>query len=573
MKWTIGRKIGCGFALAILGMIAGGFMSRFSNEKLIGSSSWVEHTYKVIGNCQDILAAMLEAESSQRGFLLTGDEAFLQPYKSIKNRTAQTMKAIREVVSDNPTQQARVALLEQEIDQRLKTLQEGIDERNKEGHAGSAQAIDRGKDIMDSLRKTLAEMIREENGLLANRLDEESNMIRQTKTETYLGIVMSIALLSVIGIWITRDIVVPLGVVSDAAQKIAGGEFAVSLPSSERSDEVGVLVRAFDQMAKRLTDMAGLAKQIAARNLKAQIKPLSERDEVGNAFLMMAENLRRTIGDIAEGANVLSSASSEILASTTQVASSAAETSAAVTETTATVEEVKQTAEMSNQKARYVSECARRATQVAQAGQKTVDATIGGMKRVKTQMEFITESVVRLSEQSHAIGEIIASVNDLAEQSNLLAVNAAIEAAKAGEQGKGFTVVAQEIKSLAAQSKQATAQVRAILGEIQKATTTSVLATEQGSKAVEEGLKQSAEAGDAIRTLAENINEAAQAATQISASCAQQVIGTDQVAMAMENIKQASTQNVAGTRQSETAAHNLHELGQKLQRLIEGFQI
>jgi len=179
----------------------------------------------------------------------------------------------------------------------------------------------------------------------------------------------------------------------------------------------------------------------------------------------------------------------------------------------------------------------------------------------------------KLSEHSQAIGEIIATVNDLADQSNLLAVNAAIEAAKAGEQGKGFAVVAQEVRGLAEQSKQATAQVRAILTDIQKATSAAVMATEQGTKAVEAGVKQSADAGQAIRALGDSITESAQAATQIAASSQQQMVGTDQVALAMENIKQASTQNVAGTKQAETAAQNLHDLGQKLKQLVEKYKV
>jgi methyl-accepting chemotaxis protein len=188
-------------------------------------------------------------------------------------------------------------------------------------------------------------------------------------------------------------------------------------------------------------------------------------------------------------------------------------------------------------------------------------------------MESIAESIVRLSEQSQSIGEIIATVNDLAEQSNLLAVNAAIEAAKAGEQGKGFAVVAQEVKSLSEQSKQATAQVRTILGDIQRATSAAVLATEQGNKAVQAGVKQTTETGEAIRLLADSIAEAAQAATQIAASSQQQMVGMDQVALAMENIKQASVQNVSGTRQAEVAAQSLHELGQKLQQLAAQYKV
>jgi len=265
----------------------------------------------------------------------------------------------------------------------------------------------------------------------------------------------------------------------------------------------------------------------------------------------------------------LSSSSAEILAMTTQIASSAAETATSTSETTTTVEEVKQTAQLSSQKAKYVSESSQKTMQISQSGKKSVDESIEAMNRIREQMGAIAESIARLSEQSQAIGEIIATVNDLAEQSNLLAVNAAIEAAKAGEQGKGFVVVAQEVKSLAAQSKQATTQVRTILSDTQKATSAAVMATEQGSKAVEAGVKQSTEAVESFRMLADSITESAQAAIQIAASSQQQLVGMEQIASAMENIKQATEQNVAGTKQAETAAQSLHELGNKLKRLIE----
>ncbi|MDP2240844.1 MAG: methyl-accepting chemotaxis protein, partial [Burkholderiales bacterium] len=282
-----------------------------------------------------------------------------------------------------------------------------------------------------------------------------------------------------------RVIAGPLRALSRAADRVASGDLTVDVPQDDRADEVGNLVR---------------------------------------MFRTMLESQRRVTREILEGVNVLSASSSEIMATTTQVASGAAETASAVSETTATVEEVKQTAQVSSQKAKYVSESAQKVSQVSQAGRKSVDSAIQGMQRVQEQMESIAGSIVQLSEQSQAIGEIIATVNDLAEQSNLLAVNAAIEAAKAGEQGKGFGVVAQEIKSLAEQSRQATAQVRTILSEIQKATGAAVMATEQGSKAVEAGVKQSTEAGESIRLLAEGVAESAQAAIQIAASSQQQMV-------------------------------------------------
>ena len=329
-------------------------------------------------------------------------------------------------------------------------------------------------------------------------------------------------------------------------------------------------------IASPLREIAGVAERVASGDLTVNVPADSRADEVGalaRAFRAMIENLRRTTREIHEGVGVLASSSSEILATTTQVAAGAAETATAVSETTATVEEVKQTAQVASQKAKYVSESAQKVSQVSQTGRKSVEDAIQGMHRIQEQMESIADSIVRLSEQSQAIGEIIATVNDLAEQSNLLAVNAAIEAARAGEQGKGFAVVAQEVKSLAEQSKQATTQVRTILGDIQKATSAAVLATEQGNKAVEAGVKQAGETGESIRLLAESITEAAAAATQIAASSQQQMVGMDQVALAMENIKQASVQSVAGTKQAEIAAQGLHELGQRLKQVAAQYKV
>ena len=284
------------------------------------------------------------------------------------------------------------------------------------------------------------------------------------------------------------------------------------------------------------------------------------------------ENLRQVMLEVQESVNILAPATTEILSITGQVAAAASETATAVSETTTTVDEVKQTTIMSNQKAQYVAEIAQKTAQASEAGRKSVSESIEVMNRIREQMESMAESIIRLSEQGQAIGEIIATVNDLAEQSNLLSVNAAIEAARAGEQGKGFAVVAQEVKSLAEQSKQATGQVRAILGDIQKATNSAVMATEQGNKAVEAGVAQSRQAGETINLLADSISSAAQASTQIAASSQQQLVGMDQIVVAMDNIRTASSQNVEGAKQTESSAQNLNELGQKLKKLLEQYK-
>jgi len=370
-----------------------------------------------------------------------------------------------------------------------------------------------------------------------------------------------------------RSLTLPLVNVVEAAQKIAGGDLDVKVTSETRQDEIGSLARAFTLMIQSLKKKTQIAEKIAASDLTVKVTPLSDADTLGNAFSTMVEKLRGQIQQIIEGVNVLASAGSEIMASVSQLTSGAAETATSVSETTTTVEEVKQTAEVTNQKAKHVSELGQKNAEISRAGLKSIEDTINGMNRIKEQMDSIADMVVRLSEQSQAIGEIIATVNDIAEQSNLLAVNASIEAAKAGEQGKGFAVVAQEIRSLAAQSKQATTQVRNILFDVQKAIGSAVMATEQGSKAVEEGVKLSTQAGESMDVLAESVTEATNAAIQIAASSQQQLIGMDQVVSAMENIRESSLQTASSTKQTEKAAHDLHNLGQRLQEIVKLYKV
>ncbi|MEA3245904.1 MAG: methyl-accepting chemotaxis protein, partial [Gemmatimonadota bacterium] len=218
---------------------------------------------------------------------------------------------------------------------------------------------------------------------------------------------------------------------------------------------------------------------------------------------------RAVTGPLRETSAVLASGSAEILAATTQQASGTAETSTAVSETVTTLEEVSQTAAQAAQRAKDVADRAGRAADVGKAGRQAIEASEAGVQGVRTQVESIAASILALAEQAQAIGEIIASVNDVAEQTNLLALNASVEAARAGEHGRGFAVVAGEIRTLASESKKATVQVRQILGEIQRATGSAVMTTEQGTKHAAAVSAQVKEAGETIRRLVADVADAA----------------------------------------------------------------
>lgn len=371
---------------------------------------------------------------------------------------------------------------------------------------------------------------------------------------------------------ITRSLSVPMTKMTEAATRIAAGDINQQI-IYQSGDEVGALATAFRSLIQYIKSMADAADSISKGDLTVSVQPRSAEDILAKSFVRMTENLRATNHQMQESAQVVTAAISEILATTSQLTTSVHETATAVSQTASTVEEVKQVAHLSGQKAKEVSENAQHTARISEGGKQSLETALSGLHRGREQMQSIADSVIKLGEQSQTIGNIINSVAALAEQSNLLAVNAAIEAANAGEHGKGFAVVAREVKNLAEQSKRATTQVRAILGEIQKATNVVVLVTEQGTKAMEGSVVQAVEAGTSIRTLTENFTGAAQAVTQIAASSQQQVIGMDQIATAIANVKIATSQNAVGMKQIQGATENLLNVGQTLQGLVEQYHL
>src|SRR3972149_3716869 len=386
----------------------------------------------------------------------------------------------------------------------------------------------------EKIRSLTNELVRYANEEAQSHMKESEKTARQTAD--YFINVGIIAVFGGIAVafYMNRIIAKPLIDISRVAERITSGDLTVSHTVEDRSDEVGAL---------------------------------------SQTFRTMVERLQKQTRDIAEAINVLTSSSSQIATTVTQLAAGTEQTAVAVNETTTTAEEVKQAATVSNQKVKRVTEVAQNAVQISKTGENLVNETIEGINRIKGQREYIAETIIKLSEHNQAISEIIASVDDLAEQSNLLAVNAAIEATKVGEQGKGFIVVANEIKNLAEQSRQATKQVRTILNNIQKSTSTAVMATEKGGRSIEAVVKQSVGTGDAIKGLTRSIEEASQAVVQISASNQQQLVGMDQVVLAMANIKQATAQNAASTKQVEMTVRSLNEIGQKLKEMVGYYTI
>ena len=294
---------------------------------------------------------------------------------------------------------------------------------------------------------------------------------------------------------------------------------------------------------------------------------------LGEAVNRVLDRLQGIVTEINDAVARVEADTQEILTAMTRQIAMANEQDAVVTETTATVNEVRATVTETAERAQSVAETAQVSVDISRTGTESVTQTVLGMEVIRHRVEDIADNILVLSENTQQIGEIIATVNSLADQSRMLALNASVEAARAGEEGKGFAVVALEVRNLADQNREATVQVREILGEIQRATNAAVMVTEEGSKGVDQGQTLVNRAGDSIRDLSHAIEEAALAAMQIAASTRQQTIGMDQLTQAMRTIKKATTETLNTTLQVKASVQNLRDASNRINMVLSGLKL
>jgi methyl-accepting chemotaxis protein len=535
MRISIGSRILAGYGVALLVTGAIGIVVYRAVSELVVTSDWVSHTHKVKEAILDFRSSLKDAETGQRGFLLTGEERYLEPYQSSIKTIEGIAQDLQELTADNRDQQKRIAALRSAVAGKLAELAETIALRRQKGERAAVEVVltDKGKNAMDEVRRLLSEMIAAEDELLKQRDQASKATAEFSRSAMIFGGLLVVVLVSIAGILIQRSITRPLAAFMQFVGQVGAGDLTQQANTSS-GDELGDLGRHLNQMVAGLKDVAGQTRLATAN---------------------------------------LNSSASEILASTQQQAAGTSEQAAAIQQTTSTMEEVTQSGAQISERARQVASSAEAASAASHAGLQAVETTSRSMEAIREQAEAVAENVVALSEKTQAIGEIISTVNDVAEQSHLLALNAAIEAAAAGEHGRSFSVIASEVKNLADQSREATVQVRAILLDIQKGINNSVMLTEEAVKRVDSGKQQADAADRTIREMTDNIQQSVQAFQQIVAGANQQQLGFSQVMQAVRDIGQASLQSAASTRQLEKAAVNLNTLGQQLQKSVERYRI
>jgi methyl-accepting chemotaxis protein len=535
LKLTIGQKILLGFGSAILFLAIARIAAHRSMEHLLEANYWVGHTFQVIGAAQNIRADLLQFESSRRGYLITGDGSYLESSARLLGRIAESQKLIGWLTVDNPRQQRRLADLAPLMDRRVGDILRISGVRKEQGFAVAALA---GQQVHSEARTaeivTLLEAVEnEERDLLRGREQIASAGAQSASLLILYGPLSGVLLLAGIAFLTHRSILRPLGELDQFVTSVGAGDLTQK-SAREGSDELGKLARGLNQVVSRL------------RSTTTQTRATTED---------------------------LNSAAVEILASAREQSAVTGQQVAAYQETNATMQQVSQSCVQMAERAKEVTATAEAVSIASISGLDAVQKANQSVEAIHEQAEAVAQNIVSLSEKTQMVGDILATVNDIAEQSHLLALNAAIEAAAAGEHGRSFSVVASEIKNLADQSKSATVQVKTILGDIQKEINTSVMLTEEAVKRVDVGKQQADMAASAIRNMAANIGQSVQAFQQIVAGSNQQLIGFENVMQAMKDLSRGSEQATITTRQTEKAAANLTELGAQLRAVTEEYRL
>ena len=324
-----------------------------------------------------------------------------------------------------------------------------------------------------------------------------------------------------------------------------------------------------------LNRMSTVADKIAAGDLTEAVE-VTSRDEIGllaQSFNEMLDGLRALARELTAAGGQLSNSASEILTAAEEQSASSREQSVSVNETTATMEELAQTSKQIAENSDRVARTAEETFHTAQSGSKAVEDTIAGMMSIKAQTENNTNKIFALGDRIQKIGNVVKIINDIADQTKLIAFNAAIEAAGAGEAGKRFSIVAVEVRRLADTVVESIEEIKNTITEIQLATNELILSSEKGIKDVEEGVNVASRAGEALQKIIAMIKHTTESSKQISLSTQQQRTASEQVVISMKEVSKTANQTASSSKQTIAIATELNQLSEQLGAVVKRFDL
>jgi len=481
-SWTFPKKLAAGFGLAALVLLVIVVVSYRTTVTLVDNDDALTHSYEVRAAFRQVLSDAKDAETGQRGYLLTGADDYLTPYRSAATAIKGSLDDLHRLTAGSPTQERQVAEIETAANAKLAELAQTIDLRRTVGFDAALKIVttNEGKMRMDQIRAIVAEVDQQESALLKQRETAVRESAQLTLAVILSGGIAGVIIVTGIGWLITRS----------------------------------------------LTQQIGTA--------------------VGH----------------------VQSSSSELQAVATQQAAGSREQATAMTEITTTITELLATSRQIAESAQRVAQIAEQTANGARSGQGAVDLAQDAISGIRRQVDQIVAYMLDLGKKSQQIGTVLEIVSELAEQTNILAINATIEAAGAGETGRRFGVVAEEIRKLADRVGGSTKEIRLLIDEVRSAVNTTVMATETGSKAVDVGSQQFGQVAAGFRQISELVGTTTDAAREIELSTKQQSTAVEQVNLAVSNVAQASRETEASASQTLQTASQLAHLSTDLTRII-----
>jgi len=382
----------------------------------------------------------------------------------------------------------------------------------------------------------------------------------------------------------------PVKHLADFSEKLSQGDFRAKA-DLDSHDDFGFIVenlnRAAEQssramfnqeaqenLQKSVTEFLTIVSQIARGDLTLRGKVTS--DALGNvvdSVNYMLDNFCKVLERVRKGAIDVQSSANEILIASEEMSTGAIQQDQEITNTSSAVEELTVSMKQVSNNAEASAEAARRALDAAEQGNRAVHDTLEGMQRIRSSVQATAKRIKALGDRSLEISEIVSVINDITEQTNLLALNAAIEAARAGEAGRGFAVVADEVRKLAEHSRAATKDIAALIKAIQAETNDAVVVMEEGTKEVEIGARLADQAGKALEAISTVVRQSAELVQEISLASKQQVRGTEGVANAMQIISNITRQTSQGARQTSRTVEQLVHMSEQLNEALSQFRV